>query len=56
MSEAVATKKKINWAEEAWQLFLLALAEDKGEAGRLFKEMGGSRGTLEQAIKAVRGS
>ena len=26
MSEAVATKKKINWAEEAWQLFLLALA------------------------------
>ena len=37
-------------------LFLLALAEDKGEAGRLFKEMGGSRATLEQAIKAVRGS
>ena len=26
MTEAVATKKKINWAEEAWQLFLLALA------------------------------
>jgi signal peptidase I len=26
MTQAVATKKKINWAEEAWQLFLLALA------------------------------
>jgi signal peptidase I len=26
MTETVATKKKINWAEEAWQLFLLALA------------------------------
>ena len=40
----------------ASEMFLLALAEDKGEAGRLFKEMGGSRATLEQAIKAVRGS
>ena len=40
----------------ASEMFLLALAEDKGEAGRLFKEMGGSRSTLEQAIKAVRGS
>lgn len=26
MTDTVASKKKINWAEEAWQLFLLALA------------------------------
>jgi len=40
----------------ASELFLLALAEDKGEAGRLLKEHGGSRKAIDQAIKAVRGS
>jgi len=39
----------------ASELFLLALADDKGEAGRLFKECGGSRKALEQAVTAVRG-
>jgi len=40
----------------ASELFLLALAEDKGEAGRLLKEHGGTRKAIDQAIKAVRGS
>src|SRR2546421_162091 len=39
----------------ASELFLLALADDKGEAGRLLKENGGSRKAIDQAIKAVRG-
>jgi ATP-dependent Clp protease ATP-binding subunit ClpB len=39
----------------ASELFVLALTEDKGEAGRLLKDAGGSRKALEQAIKAVRG-
>jgi ATP-dependent Clp protease ATP-binding subunit ClpB len=39
----------------ASELFLLALADDKGEAGRLLKESGGSRKSIDQAIKAVRG-
>ncbi len=37
------------------ELFLLVLAEDKGEAGRLLKQSGGSRKSLEQAVQAVRG-
>ncbi|OGA01410.1 MAG: ATP-dependent chaperone ClpB [Betaproteobacteria bacterium RIFCSPLOWO2_02_FULL_62_17] len=39
----------------ASELFLLALAEDKGEGGRILKEAGGNRKALEQAIAAVRG-
>jgi ATP-dependent Clp protease ATP-binding subunit ClpB len=39
----------------ASELFLLALADDKGEAGRLLKENGSSRKAIDQAIKAVRG-
>jgi ATP-dependent Clp protease ATP-binding subunit ClpB len=39
----------------ASELFLLALTEDKGEAGRLFKQHGGSRAHLERAIESVRG-
>src|SRR6266853_1566657 len=38
----------------ASELFLLALTEDKGEAGRLLKENGGSKKAIDQAIKAVR--
>jgi len=37
------------------ELFLLALAEDKGETGRLLKEHGGQRKAIEQAIEALRG-
>jgi ATP-dependent Clp protease ATP-binding subunit ClpB len=39
----------------ASELFLLALADDKGEAGRLLKESGGTKKSIDQAIKAVRG-
>ncbi|MBP6108346.1 MAG: ATP-dependent chaperone ClpB [Rhodocyclaceae bacterium] len=39
----------------ASEMFLLALAADKGEAGRLLKEAGLNRKALEDAIKAVRG-
>jgi ATP-dependent Clp protease ATP-binding subunit ClpB len=39
----------------ASELFLLALAQDKGETGRLFKQHGAKREHLEQAINALRG-
>src|SRR5215470_12834884 len=39
----------------ASELFLLALADDKGEAGRLIKEHGGNKKAIGQAIEAVRG-
>ena len=39
----------------ASELFLLALTDDKAETGRLFKDAGASRKTLEAAITAVRG-
>jgi len=39
----------------ASEMFLLALAEDKGEAGRLLKEHGLTRKALEAAVDAVRG-
>jgi ATP-dependent Clp protease ATP-binding subunit ClpB len=39
----------------ASEMFLLALTQDKGETGKLFKQHGGSREHLEQAIQAVRG-
>ena len=39
----------------ASEMFLLALSQDKGEAGRLLKEHGGSRKAIEQSIESVRG-
>ncbi|HQN64134.1 MAG TPA: ATP-dependent chaperone ClpB [Methylophilus sp.] len=39
----------------ASEMFLLALAEDKGEAGRLLKESGLTKAALEASINAVRG-
>src|SRR5271155_3089514 len=39
----------------ASELFLLALADDKSEAGRLGREFGLNRKALEKAIEAVRG-
>ncbi len=39
----------------ASELFLLALADDKGETGRLLKQHGGTKAAIEQAISAVRG-
>ncbi|MCX7896618.1 MAG: ATP-dependent chaperone ClpB [Rhodocyclaceae bacterium] len=39
----------------ASEMFLLALTEDKGETGRLFKEHGAARKALEEAIRIIRG-
>ncbi|MDE2621895.1 MAG: ATP-dependent chaperone ClpB [Betaproteobacteria bacterium] len=39
----------------ASELFLLALFEDKGETGRLFKQHGAQKARLESAIAAMRG-
>src|SRR5205807_7269710 len=39
----------------ASELFLLALADDKGPTGRLLKEYGLTRSALESAIETVRG-
>ena len=39
----------------ASEMFLLATADDKGEAGRALKESGVNRKTLEAAIEAMRG-
>jgi len=39
----------------ASEMFLLALTQDKGEAGRLLKEHGGSRKAIEQSVESVRG-
>ena len=39
----------------ASELFLLALADDKGEAGRILREAGLQKKALETAIEAVRG-
>ena len=48
--------QKRNDAYIASEMFLLALAEDKGEAGRLLKTHGLTKQALEQAVNAVRGS
>src|SRR4051794_37864763 len=37
------------------ELFLIAVTEDKGETGRLLKQHGGARKSIESAIDAVRG-
>jgi len=39
----------------ASELFLLALIQDKGEAGRLLKQFGGDRAHLEKAVGDLRG-
>src|SRR6185503_2625373 len=39
----------------ASELFLLALTQDKGETGRLFKQAGGTPEHLDQAITSMRG-
>ena len=47
--------QKRNDAFIASEMFLLALADDKGEVGRLLKQAGLAKSALEQAIDAVRG-
>jgi ATP-dependent Clp protease ATP-binding subunit ClpB len=53
LADKEAQKRKDQFI--ASEMFLLALAEDKGDAGRLLKEQGGQRKAIEQAIEAVRG-
>jgi ATP-dependent Clp protease ATP-binding subunit ClpB len=53
LTDKIASKRGDQFI--ASELFLLALAEDKGDTGRLLKEHGFSRKALESAIEAVRG-
>ena len=48
--------QKRNDAYIASEMFLLALAEDKGETGKLLKQNGLTKGALEASIHAVRGN
>ncbi|MCO5099525.1 MAG: ATP-dependent chaperone ClpB [Burkholderiaceae bacterium] len=53
LSEKEALKRGDQYI--ATEMFLLALTEDKGEAGRIAKEAGLDRKSIEAAIDAVRG-
>ena len=53
VTEKEATKRGDQFI--ASELFLLAVADDKGEAGRMARENGLTRKSLESAIDAVRG-
>jgi ATP-dependent Clp protease ATP-binding subunit ClpB len=54
LTEKEATKRGDQFI--ASELFLLSLFQDKGEAGRVFKEHGATKQALESAIQAVRGA
>ena len=53
LTDKIATKRGDQFV--ASELFLLALADDKGETGRLLKDHGLTKKALESAIEAVRG-
>jgi ATP-dependent Clp protease ATP-binding subunit ClpB len=53
LAEKEATKRGDQFI--ATEMFLLAVADDKGEAGRIAREAGLSRKSLETAVEAVRG-
>jgi ATP-dependent Clp protease ATP-binding subunit ClpB len=53
LTDKIATKRGDQFI--ASELFLQALADDKGDAGRLLKEHGLTKKALEAAIEAVRG-
>ena len=53
LTDKIATKRGDQFI--ASEIFLLALADDKGDTGRLLKEYGLTRKALESAIEAVRG-
>ncbi len=53
LTEREAQKRKDPFI--ASELFLLALCEDKGELGRLFRQHGAQRAHLEKAIDTLRG-
>ena len=54
VTDKEASKRGDQFIASEW--FLLALVNDKGEAGRLFRESGANAKSLEAAITAVRGS
>src|SRR5450432_3208669 len=53
LTDKIATKRGDQFI--ASEIFLLALADDKGDTGRLLKEHGLAKKSLESAIEAVRG-
>jgi len=53
LTDKIATKRGDQFI--ASELFLLALADDKGDTGRLLKESGLTKKALEAAVEAVRG-
>ncbi len=53
LTDKIATKRGDQFI--ASELFLLALADDKGDTGRMLKEFGLAKKALEAAIDAVRG-
>src|SRR3989442_350418 len=53
LTDKIATKRGDQFI--ASELFLLALADDKGDTGRMLKEQGLAKKALESAIEAVRG-
>src|SRR5467141_168957 len=53
LTDKIATKRGDQFI--ANEIFLLALADDKGDTGRLLKEYGLTKKALESAIEAVRG-
>jgi len=53
LTDKIATKRGDQFI--ASELFLLALADDKGDTGRMLKEFGLAKKALESAIDAVRG-
>src|SRR6202166_1326767 len=53
LTDKIATKRGDQFI--ASEIFLLALAEDKGDTGRLLKEYGLTKKALEPALDAVRG-
>src|SRR5438105_3119584 len=53
LTDKIATKRGDQFI--ASEIFLLALADDKGDIGRLLKEYGLTKKALESAIEAVRG-
>src|SRR6201999_4388443 len=55
LNQADKEAQKLNDTFIASEMFLLAVADDKGEAGRLARQHGLSRKSLESAIAAVRG-
>ncbi|CAJ6601221.1 ClpB heat-shock protein [Burkholderia pseudomallei] len=55
LNQADKEAQKLNDTFVASEMFLLAVADDKGEAGKLARQHGFTRRALESAIAAVRG-